>query len=92
MDWDYYGVQDQTGGQPQYVRGAQAPGRATRERKELPKELLLHPWRKNPIPEVMVLLDSQQWVKQYSCENCQKRHEPPLCVCPNCEGSHLISR
>ena len=30
--------------------------------------------------------------KQYSCKNCQKRHEPPLCVCPNCEGPHLISR
>ena len=37
MDWDYYGVQDQTGGQPQYVRGVQTPGRVTRERKELPK-------------------------------------------------------
>ena len=34
MDWDYYGVQNQAGGQPQ---GVQAPGRVTGEGKELPK-------------------------------------------------------
>ena len=37
MDWDYYRVQDQTGGQLQYVRGVQAPRRVTRERKGLLK-------------------------------------------------------
>ena len=31
MDWDYYGVQNQTTGQPQHVRGVMG------ERKELPK-------------------------------------------------------
>ena len=30
--------------------------------------------------------------KCYSCENCQRKHEPPLCKCPNCQGSHLISK
>ena len=34
MDWDYYGVQNQAGAQPQ---GVWAPGRITGERKELPK-------------------------------------------------------
>ena len=37
MDWDYYGVQNQTTGQPQHVRGAQIPERVARERRELPK-------------------------------------------------------
>ena len=34
MDWDYYGVLNQAGEQPQ---GVQAPGRIMGERKELPK-------------------------------------------------------
>ena len=37
IDWDYYGVQNQTTGQPQHVRGAQIPERVMGERKELPK-------------------------------------------------------
>ena len=37
MDWDYYGVQDQTGEQPQYVRGVHNPGSVKGKRKEFPK-------------------------------------------------------
>ena len=37
MDWDYYGVQDQTGEQPQHVRGVHNPGSVKGERKEFPK-------------------------------------------------------
>ena len=37
MDWDYYGVHDQTGEQPQNVRRVHNSGSVTGERKELPK-------------------------------------------------------
>ena len=30
--------------------------------------------------------------KRYLCENCQRRHEPPLCRCSNCKGPHLVSK
>ena len=92
MDWDYYGVQNQTGGQPQYVRGVQAPGRVTRERKELPKRAASTLLEEESYSRSYGTFQLSVVGKQYSCENCQKRHEPPLHVCPNCEGSHLISR
>ena len=38
MDWDYYGVQDQTGGQPQYVRGVHNPGRSKGGEKRISKK------------------------------------------------------
>ena len=43
MDWDYYGVHDQTGEQPQQITGVHNPGRIRGEGKEFPKEPLLHP-------------------------------------------------
>ena len=33
MDWDYYGVHDQTGEQPQQIRGIHNPGRMRGEGK-----------------------------------------------------------
>ena len=89
MDWDYYGVQNQAGGQ---LQGVQAPGRVTGERKELPKRAAPTPLEEEFYSRSYGTFGLSAVGKQYSCENCQKRHEPPLCVCPNCEGPHLISR
>ena len=92
MDWDYYGVQNQTAGQPQHVRGAQIPGRVTGERKELPKRAASTPLEEESYSRSYGTFGLSAVGKQYSCENCQKKHEPPLCACPNCEGPHLISK
>ena len=37
MDWDYYWVHDQTGQQPQQIRGVHNPGRTKGEGKDFPK-------------------------------------------------------
>ena len=92
MDWDYYGVQNQTVGQPQHIRAAQIPGRVTGERKELPKRAASTPLEEESYSRSYGTFGLSAVGKQYSCENCQKKHEPPLCACPNCEGPHLISK
>ena len=92
MDWDYYGVQNQTMVQPQHVRGAQIPERVTGERKELPKRAASTPLEEESYSRSYSTFRLSAVGKQYSCENCQKKHEPPLCACPNCEGPHLISK
>ena len=92
MDWDYYGVQNQTMGQPQHVRGAQIPERVMGERRELPKRAASTPLEEESYSRSYGTFGLSAVGKQYSCENCQKKHEPPLCTCPNCEGPHLISK
>ena len=92
MDWDYYGVQNQTTGQPQHVRGAQIPERVLGERRELPKRAASTPLEEESYSRSYGTFGLSAVGKQYSCENCQKKHEPPLCTCPNCEGPHLISK
>ena len=72
MDWDYYGVQNQAGGQPQYVRGVQAPERVTGERKELPKRAASTPLEEESYSPSYGTFGLSAVGKQYSCKNCQK--------------------
>ena len=93
MDWDYYGAQNQITGQPQHVRGVQMPERVMRmERRELPKRAASTPLEEESYSRSYGTFGLSAVGKQYSCENCQKKHEPPLCICPNCQGPHLISK
>ena len=91
MDWDYYGDQNQITGQPQHVRGAQIPERVMGERRELPKRAASTPLEES-YSQSYGTFGLSAVGRQYSCENCQKKHELPLCICPNCEGQHLISK
>ena len=92
MDWDYYGVQDQTGEQPQHIRRVHNPGRIRGEGKEFPKRATSMPLEGESYSRSYSTFGLSAVGKRYSCENCQRKHEPPLCGCPNCEGSHLISK
>ena len=92
MDWDYYAVQNQTGEQPQHIRGVHNPGRMRSEGKEFQKRDTSTPLEGESYSRIYGTFGLSAVGKRYSCENCQRRHEPPLCGCPNCEGSHLISK
>ena len=93
MDWDYYGAQNQIMGQPQQVWGGQMPEKEIRmERRELPKRAASTPLEEESYSRSYGTFGLSAVGKQYSCENCQKKHEPPLCMCPNCQGPHLISK
>ena len=92
MDWDYYGVHDQTGEQPQQIRGVHNPGRTKSEGKEFPKRAASMPLEGESYSQSYGTFGLSLVGKRYSCENCQRRHEPPLCRCSNCEGPHLVSK
>ena len=93
MDWDYYGAQDQIMRQPQQVRGVQMPEKEMRtERRELPKRAASTHLEEESYSRSYGTFGLSAVGKQYSCENCQRKHEPPLCMCPNCQGPHLMSK
>ena len=92
MDWDYYVVHDQAEGQPQQIKGVHDPGRTKGEGKEFPKIAASTPVEGESYSRSYCTFGLSSVGKRYSCENCQKRHEPPLCRCPNCEGPHLVSK
>ena len=92
MDWDYYGVHDQPGRQSQQVREVHNLGRTSGKEKELPKRAASMPLEGESYSRSYSTFGLSAVGKRYSCENCQRRHEPPLCGCPNCGGSHLVSR
>ena len=66
MDWDYYGVQNQAGEQPQGVR---APGRIMGERKELPKRAASSPLEEESYSGSYGTFGLSAVGKQYSCKN-----------------------
>ena len=88
MDWDYY----QTGEQPQQIKGVHNLGRTRGEEKEFPKRATSMPLNEESYSRSYSTFGLSSVGKRYSCKNCQRRHEPPLCGCPNCEGPHLISK
>ena len=92
MDWDYYGTHPQAQEQSQQMREAQIPDKRKDEGKELPKRAASTPLEGEPYSGSYNTFGLSAVEKRYSCENCQKRHEPPLCECPNCGGPHLISK
>ena len=92
MDWDYYVVHDPNGGQPQQIREIHDPVRTKGEGKEFPKRAASTPLEEEPYSRSYGTFGLSSVGKRYTCENCQKRHEPPLCRCPNCEGPHLVSK
>ena len=44
------------------------------------------------VPDLYTTFGLSAVEKRYSCENCQRRHEPPLWGCPNCGRPHLVSK
>ena len=93
MDWDYYGDQSQVIGQPQYVKGAQGSEIEKKvEKRQMPNRAPSTPLEEESYPRIYSTFGLSAVEKHYSCENCLKRHEPPLCMCPSCQGPHLISK
>ena len=92
MDCDYYGVHGQTEERLLPNKGDHNPGRIMDEAKEVPKRAASTPLDEGSNPQSYGTFGLSAVEKSYTCENCQKRHEPPLCGCPNCGGPHLISR
>ena len=92
MDWDYYGGQSQDIGQ-QYEKGALGSEREKKvERKQIPNRAASTPLEEEPYSRNYSTFGLSAVERHYSCENCLKRHEPPLCMCPSCQGPHLISK
>ena len=83
MDWDYYDTHPPARGPSQKIRGIPVPDKRKGGGKELPKRAASTPLEEEPYPRSYATLGLSSIEKRYSCENCQKRHEPPLCVCPN---------
>ena len=92
MDWDYYVAHDLNGGQPQQIRESHDPVRAKGEGKEFLKRAASTPLEEEPYSRSYSTFGLSSVGKRYTCENCQKRHERPLCRCPNCERPHLVSK
>ena len=93
MDWDYYGDQNQIIGQPPHVRGAQSPEKEKRiERRQILRRAASTPLEEESYSRSYGTFGFSAVERHYSCENCQKKHEPSLCMCPNCQGPHLISK
>ena len=93
MAWDYYnGVHDQTGESPQQAIEVHEQGGIKAEGKEFPKRAASMPLEEESYSQSYGTFGLSSVGKRYACKNCQKRHEPPLCGCPNCEGPHLISK
>ena len=90
MDWDYYyGVHDQTGESPQQTIEVHEQGGIKAKGKEFPKRAASTPLEGESYSRSYGTFGLSSVGKRYACENCQKRHEPPLCGCPNCESPHL---
>ena len=81
-----------TGEQPQQIRGVHNLGRIRDEGKEFPKRAASTSLEGESYSQSYGTFGLSSVGKRYSCKNCQRRHGPPLCGCPNCEGSHLISK
>ena len=92
MDWDYYGVHGQISERPLPYQEIQNIGRTMDEGKEVPKRAASMPIDEELNPHSYGTFGLSAVEKKYTCENCQRRHEPPLCGCPNCEGPHLVSK
>ena len=86
MDWDYYGVHAQAGEQPQQIKGVHNPGRIRCEEKKFPKRAASTNLEGESYSRSYGTFGLSSVENRYSCENIQRRHEPPLCGCPNCEG------
>ena len=92
MDWDYYVTHDSNGGQLQQAREIHDLVRVKGERKEFKKRAASTPLEEESYSRSYGTVGLSLVGKRYTCENCQKRHEPLLCRCPNCEGPHLVSK
>ena len=92
MDWDYYGVHEQTSEKPLPYQENQNIGRTTDEGKEVPMRAASTPIEEELNSHSYGTFGLSAVEKSYTCENCQRRHEPPLCGCPNCGGPHLVSK
>ena len=93
MDWDYYGDQSQDIAQPQNVEGAQGSKREERvEKRQISNRAASTPLEEESYSRSYSTFGLSAVERHYSCENCLKRHEPPLCMCPSYQGPHLISK
>ena len=92
MDWDYYDTHSQVRGLSQKTSKIPVSDKRKEGGKELPTRAASTPLEEEPYPQNYTMFGLSLIEKRYSCENCQKRHEPPLCVCPNCRGPHLVSK
>ena len=84
MDWDYYGVntgeREQLRQEGKVVDQRMGKGGA----KEIPKMAASTPLEEEKYPREYSTFGLSIVEKQYSCKNCQRKYEPPLCKCPNC--------
>ena len=87
MDWDYYDTHPQARGSSQKNREIPVSDKRKGGGKELPMRAASTPLEEEPYPRSYATFGLSSIEKRYSCENCQKRHELPLCVCPNCWGT-----
>ena len=72
MDWDYYGVHDQSERQSQQVREVHNLGRTSGKEKELPKRAASMPLEGEPYSQSYGTFGLSVVRKRYSCENCQR--------------------
>ena len=92
MDWDYYGTQARV--QEQSIQGDRISSieKDEEDEREVPKRAASTPLEEGGYSRNYTTFGLSAVEKKYSCENCQKRHKPPLCQCSNCRGPHLVSK
>ena len=88
MDWNYYGTHAHMKEQSRQEKEAMKSVKG----KEFPKRAASTHLEEEGYPRNYLTLGLSAVERRYSCENCQRRHEPPLCRCPNCGRPHLISK
>ena len=88
MDWDYYGTHAHAKEQSKQEKEALK----SEKEKELPKRAASIPLEEERYSRNYPTLGLSAVERRYSCEICQRRHEPPSCGCPNCGKPHLVSK
>ena len=78
---------------PQHVRAEQSPEREERVvRRQIPRRATSTPLEEESYSRSYGTFGLSAVERHYSCENCLRKHEPPLCMCTSCQGPHLISK
>ena len=83
---------DHTREQLRQVEEMLSLGKGKEEEIEIPKRAASTPLEEGKYSQNYTTFGLSGIKKKYSCENCQRRHEPPLCGCPNCGRPHLVSK
>ena len=92
MDWDYYEIHAYLGEQSRLEGEMVGNEKGKVEGKGISKRAASTPLEGEEYPHNYTTFGLSTVERRYSCENCQKRHEPPLCGCPNCGQPHLVSK